>query len=88
GIGTKEYVLIDIICTRSNEQLDAIKTAYEGEYGRSLDRAIKWDTSGDFERLLIALLQARPSIKGIIAHTLQYNTIAGHPIEEAIKHIV
>lgn len=59
GLGTKEKVLIDVICTRSNEQLNAIKVAYEGEYGRSLDRAVKWDTSGDFERLLVALIQGR-----------------------------
>uniref|UniRef100_F1L7E0 Annexin n=1 Tax=Ascaris suum TaxID=6253 RepID=F1L7E0_ASCSU len=125
GIGTNENVLIDIICTRSNEQLNAIKTAYEGEFGRSLDRAIKWDTSGDFERLLIALLQARrdesnrvderkayddaqklfeagenrwgtdeSTFVSILVtenfHQLrkvfeQYNTIAGHSIEEAIK---
>lgn len=48
-----------MICTRSNQQLNAIKVAYEGEFHRSLESAVKWDTSGDFERLLVALLQAR-----------------------------
>ncbi|KHN73840.1 Annexin A7 [Toxocara canis] len=125
GLGTKEDVLIDVICTRSNEQLNAIKVAYEGEFGRSLERAIKWDTSGDFERLLIALLQARrdesnrvneqkafeeaqklyeagekkwgtdeSTFTSILVtenfHQLrkvfeQYNALAGHPIEQAIK---
>lgn len=51
--------MIDVICTRSNQQLNAIKVAYEGEFHRSLESAVKWDTSGDFERLLVALLQAR-----------------------------
>uniref|UniRef100_A0A915C3R9 Annexin n=1 Tax=Parascaris univalens TaxID=6257 RepID=A0A915C3R9_PARUN len=59
GLGTDEQTLIDVICTRSNQQLNAIKVAYEGEFHRSLESAVKWDTSGDFERLLVALLQAR-----------------------------
>ncbi|VDM28092.1 unnamed protein product [Toxocara canis] len=59
GLGTDEKALIDVICTRSNQQLNAIKVAYEGEFGRTLERAVKWDTSGDFERLLVALLKAK-----------------------------
>ncbi|VDK57307.1 unnamed protein product [Anisakis simplex] len=59
GMGTDEKVLIDVICTRSNRQLNAIKTAYRGQFGGSLESAVKWDTSGDFEQLLVALLQAK-----------------------------
>ncbi|KAL4002153.1 Annexin family protein [Acanthocheilonema viteae] len=57
GIGTKEKILIEIICSRTNEQILRIKEKYEEEYGESLEDSIKGDTSGHFEHLLISLLQ-------------------------------
>lgn len=57
GIGTNEKVLIDIICSRSNEELIEIKRAYESEFKRLLESDVKSDTSGDFRRLLLALLE-------------------------------
>ncbi len=29
GLGTDEYALIGLLCTRTNEELDAIKAAYK-----------------------------------------------------------
>lgn len=29
GLGTDEYALIGLLCTRTNEELDAIKVAYK-----------------------------------------------------------
>uniref|UniRef100_A0A0B7AN97 Annexin n=2 Tax=Arion vulgaris TaxID=1028688 RepID=A0A0B7AN97_9EUPU len=58
GLGTDENVLIEIICTRTNDQLKNIKTAYKTLFGKDLEADITGDTSRDFRRLLIGCLQA------------------------------
>jgi len=61
GLGTNEGVLIEIIGTRTNEQLMQIKDAFQREYNQSLEKWIRGDTSGNFRNLLIALLQGNRS---------------------------
>ncbi|XP_022111170.1 uncharacterized protein LOC110990467 isoform X2 [Acanthaster planci] len=61
GLGTDEAVLIEILCTRSNASIDAIKSAYETAYNQNLEEDVADDTSGNFQRLLVSVLQgARP----------------------------
>ena len=62
GLGTKEGVLIEIIGTRTNEELRQIKDVFEREYKNSLENWVKGDTSGNFRNLLIALLQCERSM--------------------------
>ena len=57
GLGTNEGVLIEIIGTRTNEQLRLVKDVFEKEYKNTLENWVKGDTSGNFRNLLIALLQ-------------------------------
>lgn len=57
GAGTDEHALIEILVTRSNEQIHAMNEAYEAGYKKSLEDAIKGDTSGDFCRILVSLVQ-------------------------------
>ena len=57
GLGTDDGVLIEIIGTRTNEQLSAIKEAFESEYKGSLEKWVIGDTSGNYKNLLVALLQ-------------------------------
>ncbi|XP_063780468.1 annexin A13 isoform X2 [Pseudophryne corroboree] len=56
GAGTEEDVLIRILVTRSEIDLETIKQKYQELYKKSLADAIKSDTSGDFCKLLLALL--------------------------------
>ncbi|KAL3836905.1 hypothetical protein ACJMK2_022311 [Sinanodonta woodiana] len=58
GIGTNEKVLIEIICTRTNQQIKDFKAAYKELYGKELETDVAGDTSGHFKRLLVSLLQA------------------------------
>ncbi|XP_065175747.1 annexin-B12-like isoform X2 [Sycon ciliatum] len=58
GAGTNEGVLIEILCSRSNAQKEAIKAQYKKMYSKDLEKAIKSETSGHFERLLVSLLSA------------------------------
>ena len=48
-------VLIEILASRTNEQIKAIREVYKKEYKSELEKAVSGDTSGDFKRLLIAL---------------------------------
>ncbi|XP_063306331.1 annexin A13 [Pelobates fuscus] len=58
GAGTNESLLIQILCTRANQQIRAIKEAYKRLHGRDLEADVKSDTSGYFQKILISLLQA------------------------------
>lgn len=55
GAGTKEGVLIEIFCTRSNKRIEEIKALYKSKYGRDLEKHLMDDTSGHFRRLIVAL---------------------------------
>ncbi|XP_068094095.1 annexin A13 isoform X1 [Hyperolius riggenbachi] len=58
GAGTKESVLIQILCTRNNQQIRNIKASYRKIFDRDLEDDVKSDTSGYFKKILISLLQA------------------------------
>lgn len=59
GPGTNDEVLIEIICTRSNDKMAAIRLAYDKLYGRKLADDLRDDTSGDFKHLLVAMVQGQ-----------------------------
>ncbi|XP_053103493.1 annexin A13 isoform X1 [Hemicordylus capensis] len=56
GAGTDEETLIRIVVTRAEIDLQTIKEKFQQMYNKSLAEAIQSDTSGDFKKLLIALL--------------------------------
>ncbi|XP_005152760.1 annexin A11 [Melopsittacus undulatus] len=57
GIGTDENCLIEILASRSNEHIQELNRVYKAEFKKTLEEAIKSDTSGHFQRLLISLSQ-------------------------------
>ena len=59
GPGTDEETLIEILCTRTNAGIEAIKETYSEVHGRDLESDIESETRGDFKCLLIVLLQAQ-----------------------------
>ncbi|KAL3267781.1 hypothetical protein HHI36_006910 [Cryptolaemus montrouzieri] len=55
GLGTDEEILIEVLCTMSNNEIRTIRQAYLESYGRSLESDLKGDSSGTFRRLMVSL---------------------------------
>ncbi|XP_078072995.1 annexin A13-like [Mustelus asterias] len=58
GAGTHEDILIEILCTRANSQIEAIKGAYKQMFPNDLAVDVQSDTSGTLRKLLLSLLEA------------------------------
>ncbi|KXS98770.1 hypothetical protein AC578_9042 [Pseudocercospora eumusae] len=59
GIGTKESALDDVMLSRSNADMNAIKAQYQQEYGRTLESDVKNDLSMKTERMYEMVMAAR-----------------------------
>ncbi|XP_072321555.1 annexin A2-like [Eucyclogobius newberryi] len=59
GLGTDEEALIELVCSRSNEEMLNIKKVYRDLFKKELEKDVAGDTSGDFAKLLLALLQTK-----------------------------
>lgn len=57
GAGTDEEVLIEVLCTTTNEEVIAIREAYKKEVKRDLEKDVVSEASGHFERILVSVLQ-------------------------------
>ncbi|KAL0979663.1 hypothetical protein UPYG_G00187950 [Umbra pygmaea] len=58
GLGTDEDTLVEILASRTNNELRDIKKAYKEEYKKELEDDIKSDTGGDFRNALLSLCKA------------------------------
>lgn len=58
GAGTDDKTLLEILCSKSNDEIKAIKEAYNKEFGRKLEDDLASETSGHFKRLLVAQCNA------------------------------
>ncbi|XP_072227020.1 annexin A2 [Leuresthes tenuis] len=56
GLGTDEEMLMEILCTRSGKQLQEISASYKQLYKKELQKELRGETSGDFAKLVLALL--------------------------------
>ncbi|XWS56980.1 hypothetical protein CRYUN_Cryun09bG0132300 [Craigia yunnanensis] len=52
------HVIIEISCTRSPEELLAVRRAYQARYKHSLEEDVAAHTKGDIRKLLVALVSA------------------------------
>ncbi|XP_028396288.1 uncharacterized protein LOC114520254 isoform X2 [Dendronephthya gigantea] len=66
GFGTKEDVLIDILCRRSQQEITLIKEQYKKQYEKDLDTMIEKETGGDLEKLFIEILKCERDEKDTI----------------------
>lgn len=70
GAGTRDSVLIDVICTARGSEALLLKAAYQGMYGGNLESVIKSECSGNYEKLLVALMRGTRPDWGIMQQTM------------------
>ena len=56
GISTKDTILIRIIISREEIDIERIKRYYNQNYGKTLLEAVKKATSGDYQKLMLELI--------------------------------
>uniref|UniRef100_UPI00398E8EE3 little elongation complex subunit 2-like isoform X2 n=1 Tax=Pristiophorus japonicus TaxID=55135 RepID=UPI00398E8EE3 len=61
GLGTNEATLIEILCSRTNKQMQDLCRTYQEVYKKEMKKEIEGDTSGDFRKLLCALVKGSRS---------------------------
>ena len=61
GLGTNEDTLIEIIASRSPQNLKKIIEKYQQKYNRNLEEDIKKETHGTLQKILISLLKCNRS---------------------------
>ncbi|XP_046581211.1 annexin B9-like [Haliotis rubra] len=55
GAGTDETTIVEIMCTRNNDEINQIKEIYKEEFGNDLESDLSGDTSGYFQRMFVSL---------------------------------
>uniref|UniRef100_A0A8C0VT86 Annexin n=1 Tax=Castor canadensis TaxID=51338 RepID=A0A8C0VT86_CASCN len=70
GIGTDEKCLIEILASRTNEQIHQLVAAYKDAYERDLESDILGDTSGHFQKMLVVLLQGTREKDDVVSEDL------------------
>eukprot|EP01125_Pyxidicula_operculata_P009406 TRINITY_DN30_c0_g1_i3.p1 TRINITY_DN30_c0_g1~~TRINITY_DN30_c0_g1_i3.p1 ORF type:complete len:454 (+),score=134.94 TRINITY_DN30_c0_g1_i3:33-1394(+) len=63
GLGTDDSVVISIFAHRSKEQLYAIAQSYQQQFGKTLEHAVRSETSGNYCRLLLGLMNNRTNLR-------------------------
>ncbi|KAM8974321.1 annexin A2 [Pelodytes ibericus] len=85
GLGTDEDTLIEIICSRSNQELQAIQAAYRELYKTELEKDIVSDTSGDFRKLMVALAKGKRQEDGSVVDYEKIDQDARELYEAGVK---
>jgi len=66
GLGTDDDALIEILSFRNKDELQDIQTEYLKRYGRQLSEDIKGDTSGNFEKLCLKLMEGKRDVPHVL----------------------
>ena len=66
GLGTDEDSLIEIICSRTNQELQEINRVYKEMYRTNLEKDFVSNTSGDFCKLMVVLTKGKRAEDGSV----------------------
>uniref|UniRef100_A0A8C4KVC6 Annexin n=1 Tax=Equus asinus asinus TaxID=83772 RepID=A0A8C4KVC6_EQUAS len=75
GIGTDEKCLIEILASRTNEQIHQLVAAYKDAYERDLEADVIGDTSGHFQKMLVVLLQGTREEDDVVSEDLVHQDV-------------
>ena len=85
GLGTDEELLIEMICTRSLEELKILSGEYKRAFGHDLEEDIRDETTGDIKKLLVQRLKTDDSKSDLDNDVdLLYNAAKGFGTDEGV----
>ena len=64
GIGSDKDVITEVLCFRNPERINQIKEKFQEKYGKDLVAEIKSETSGDYQKIVLKLLEGDRSQDG------------------------
>ncbi|XP_033638372.1 annexin A13-like isoform X2 [Asterias rubens] len=91
GLGTDDDGLIEVLSFRNKEQIESIQREYLNRFQRHLSDDIKGDTSGNFEKLCLKLMQGKRDEPHVLvtsfaeADAKMLYQLYGKTIEEALE---
>jgi hypothetical protein len=56
GLGTDDALLIEVLCTRKNQEIQNMKVAYKSIYRVEMEKDVADDTSFNYKKLLLSIL--------------------------------
>ena len=57
GIGSDKNIITEVLCFRNPERINQIKQKFQEKYGKDLVAEIKSETSGDYQKIVLKLLE-------------------------------
>ena len=57
GIGSNKEVITEVLCFRTPDKMNKVKAKFQEKYGKELVAEIKSETSGDYQKIVLALLE-------------------------------
>ena len=57
GIGSDKDVITEVLCFRDQKRINEIKSKFQEKYGKDLVAEIKSETSGDYQKIVLQLLE-------------------------------
>ena len=64
GIGSDKDIITEVLCFRNPERINQIKEKFQEKYGKDLVAEIKSETSGDYQKIVLKLLEGDRSQDG------------------------
>ena len=57
GVGSDKDIITEVLCFRNPERINQIKEKFQEKYGKDLVAEIKSETSGDYQKIVLKLLE-------------------------------
>ena len=57
GIGSDKDIITEVLCFRNQKRINEIKAKYQEKYGKDLVAEIKSETSGDYQKIVMNILE-------------------------------
>jgi len=57
GIGSDKDIITEVLCFRNPERINQIKAKFQEKYGKDLVAEIKSETSGDYQKIVLRILE-------------------------------